>query len=138
MNGQQTGQSSIEALMAVFVILGIFVVISLISVQRTSLNHQVAEFDQNAVICDRLSVLIEKADGYAANMSAGFFLDRPLSIYKGSISFGATGHYCYFAGRVFNAVGQSDLSIPIPLNAGYYELRKENNQITIQSVAAPS
>ena len=135
---RRSGQSAIEAMMAVFAILGIFLVISLISAQRGELNRQIAEFDQDAAICDRISFLIGQADSFVANTTVRFYLDRPLTIDEGSISFGPSGHYCYFSGTIASDPAGKGPGNAMVLTPGYYVLKKENGVITIAAASAPS
>jgi hypothetical protein len=130
-----TGQAAIETLMAVFLLMGVFVVISLISVQRTDINRQFTEQDQNAALCTKISILINQAGSFAGNVRMGFFLDRPAWIEKGAVRFGgAGGYYCYYLGRVEG----DDAPTPIALTAGYYTVTKESGVISIAQATPPS
>jgi hypothetical protein len=77
-----------ETFLSLVVLFGIFVVISLMAGQRSDLNRQLIEADQNSVICERLSFLVSKVYSYSGNSSIGFSLDRPVWVTKGHIGFG--------------------------------------------------
>lgn len=128
------GQAAIETLMAVMLIMGVFVVISMISVQRSEINRQLGEQDQNAALCDRIAGIINKAGEVPGNLRMGVFLDRPVWVSNGNLLFGlSSGHYCFYLGRVS---GDRD-AVPMYLAPGYYEIRKEREVISIASASQP-
>ncbi|GEM_PF-6026187 len=128
------GQNALETLMAVLVIMGIFLVVSMISAQRSEVNNFIIERDQNAALCDRISLAISKVDSIGGNARYGFWVNRQARIENGTINFGGlNGYYCYYLGVV-----QGESSPGILLSAGtYYHLIKDSNQIRIQAGLPP-
>ncbi len=134
-------QSAIETMFAVLMLMGIFVVISLLSAQRAEINQQMVERDMNATLCDHLSYLIDRVGALSGNTEIAFSVEQSLNFKRqgetGMINFGPSGYYCYYLSPVSFDDGGSTVSdeTGFSLSNGSYVLRKEGGSLVVESPA---
>jgi hypothetical protein len=130
------GQVAAETLMAVIILLGLLLVVTVLGWQQ---NQQATLFKNNAekaTLCRHLSSAIENANNSSAQTNIKVTVTQPVWIDQHSINFSPQrdDFYCYFVAGV-NGTSSSEM---LSLSIGSYTIRRNSaNQVEIVPYCEP-
>ncbi len=121
------GQIAAETLMAVIILLGMLLVVSVIGLQQSEQANALKNSEEKAALCNHLASAIEAVSNSGAQINVRFSITQPVWIDKGSINFSPdrNNYSCYFFADVNGTSGSSVLALGI----GQYTLRRNTARL---------
>ncbi len=121
------GQVAAETLMAVIILLGMLLVVSVIGLQQNEQAKALKNSEEKSALCNHLASTIESAGNSGAQTNIRFTITQPVWIDRGSINFSPdrNNYSCYFFADVNGTSGSSVLA----LSAGNYTIRRNTARL---------